>query len=317
MSESNDYADSNWQPDHNFQQARATYTAAAQRSYAEAERRGTTDWDILPESITTPAEFAMLLAYDVTRSMSTWPVTVRAKALYMDHELRTMYLSEDTDVSFCAFGDAHNNERYPLQVRPFVRGMREHELKLGELVHTDLGGGNIHESSELAALYFARNVHVPNQRRKPIVIFITDEMPFDEISVAMARDSARVTLDKPIKTKAVFEELMRKCSVYVILKPYGEPYYQAEITKTWEDLVGKDRIAMLPDEQRSVDVIFGILGHYSDKVTAFKTEIESRQTPDQVRVVYAALQNIFANSVSDGRSIMHGMDDEGDDVGSL
>lgn len=316
MSESSDYTDSNWQADYSYPAARATYTQDAHRSYAEAERKGTKDWDLLPESITTAAEHALLLVVDMTGSMSQWPITVRAKALYLDHELRTEYLSGDTDVAFCAFGDAMHNERYPLQVREFARGKAEHEVKLGELVHTNGGGGGGHETSELAALYIARNVHVPNQRRKPIVIFNTDEAPYDEVTVARARDIARVKIDKKMTTKEVFEELTRKFSVYLIQKPYGGSD-QTWITKTWEELIGADRIALLPDEHRIVDVIFGILGHYTGKIDAFKRELESRQTPEQVRIVLAALKPIFDNAVSDGRSITHGLDDEGDDVGSL
>ncbi|OGL77484.1 hypothetical protein A3E97_00710 [Candidatus Uhrbacteria bacterium RIFCSPHIGHO2_12_FULL_47_12] len=304
-------------PDYDPPRARATYTHDANRSYAEAEQKGTKDWDLLPESITTAAENALLLVNDMTGSMSSWPITVRTKALYLDHELRTMYLSEDTDVAFCAFGDAMHNERYPLQVREFTRGKAGHEVRLGELVHTKGGGGGGHETSELAALYIARNVHVPNQSRKPIVIFNTDEAPYDEVTVARARDIARVKIDKKMTTKEVFAELTRKFSVYLIQKPYDSSSDQAWITKTWEDLIGADHIALLPDENRIVDVIFGILGHYSGKIEAFKRELESRQTPEQVRVVMAALKPIFANAVSDGRSITHGLDDEGNDVGSL
>ncbi|MDO8624698.1 MAG: hypothetical protein Q7R47_01340 [Candidatus Diapherotrites archaeon] len=319
MGEGSDYSGSSWTPSYDYHTARDTYTRDASRSYAEAERRGTEDYDLLPESITSQAEHAFLAVLDMTASVSTWPITYRAKALYMDHELRTMYLSEDTDAAFIAFGDARNptTERFPLQVRPFARGKNELALRLGELVHTNGGGGTAHETSELAALYIARNVHVPNQRRKPIVVFITDEMPYAEISIALARDKARVKLDKAISTKAVFEELNRKFSVYVTLKPYANSNMQPEITKTWENLVGRDRIAHLADEERVVDVTFGMLAHYSGKIEAFKAEIETRQTRDQVRVVYAALQNIFKKPVSDGWSIMPGMGDEGEDVGEL
>lgn len=317
MSEGGDYVETNWQPTYDYPTARAKATDDAGRSYAEAVRRQTQDWDLVPESITSKAENALIVVLDMTGSMQTWPITFRAKALYLDHEMRETYLSEDTDVSFCAFGDARWNERFPLQIRPFARGQKEHEIKIAELVHTNGGGGGGHETSELAALYIARNVHTPNTLRKPIVILNTDEMPYNEISVVDARDRARVKLEHAITTKAVFEELTRKFSVYLIQKPYGDSSDQAEITQTWERLIGKDRIALLPDETRAVDVTFGILAHYSGKIEEFKKELSDRQNPEQVCVVMAALHNIFENTVSDGRSIMHGMDDGGEDVGSL
>jgi hypothetical protein len=73
----------------------------------------------------------------------------------------------------------------------------------------------------------------------------------------------------------------------------------------------------LPDENRSVDVTFGILAHYSGKIEEFKKELKDRQDSTQVQIVMTALHNIFENTVQDGRSIMHNMDDGGEDVGTL
>lgn len=317
MSEGGDYVATSWKPSYDYSKARTEYTEEARHSYQKAADKGVQDWDLLPESITTQAEHALILVNDDTGSMSTWPITFRAKAPFMDNEVRRMYLSEDTDVAFCSYGDAYESERFPLQVRPFCRGQNDFTVKLGELVHVKGGGDGIRESAELAALYIARNVYAPNTLRKPIVIFTTDENPYADIPVSKARDVARVKLDKAMKTKDIFEELKRKCSVYVILKPIGHSSYQPNITQTWEDLVGKECIAHLADETRAVDVTLGILAHYSGKIEEFKVELTGRQDPGQVTVVLAALHNIFENPVSDGRSIMHDMDDGGEDVGSL
>lgn len=316
MSEGGDYCETSWAPSYDYSTARKVHTEEAAHSYQKAEEKGTKDWDLLPESITTQAENALILVNDDTGSMSSWPITFRSKAPFMIHEVQ-MYLSEDTDVAFCAYGDAYENERFPLQVRPFCRGQNEYTVKLGELVHVKGGGDGVRETAELAALYIARNVHTPNTSRKPIVIFTTDENPYAEVPIGKARDVARVTIKKALTTKEVFEELTRKFSVYLILKPLGNSSYQTRITQTWEDLVGADRIAHLADETRAVDVTLGILAHYSGKIEEFKAELNGRQNPDQVRVVMAALHDIFANTVSDGRSIMHDMDEGGEDVGSL
>jgi len=182
------------------------------------------------------------------------------------------------------------------------------EKELKELVIEGGGGGQCHESYELTALYYARNVEMPNAKR-PIMIIIGDEGFYDHIT----RDHAKLAHVKlgsaDIKTTTVFDELIAKYSVYLIRKPYssGDDKY---IQKKWEDLIGKEHIAILPAADRVVDVIFGILAQEKNKVEYFKKEIEDRQRDDQVDTVYKSLKTIHAISAASvddgsGKSIMH------------
>ncbi|MEK7090022.1 MAG: hypothetical protein AAB930_00340, partial [Patescibacteria group bacterium] len=213
------------------------------------------------------------------------------------------------------FGDAINLEDYPLQVRPFTKGT-ELAKSLKELVLEGKGGGSTQESSELSALYYARNVEMPNAVH-PLFIFISDESPYDYIDQDQAGSIAHVKLEKKTSTKLVFEELKQKFSVYFVQKPYGsERFSDGPLTGTtkrvhedWAALVGEDHIALLADPNRVVDVIFGIMARESGKIKYFEKELIDRQKPDQVKTVKTALRTVHAlpsaskSRIGDGHSV--------------
>ncbi len=322
MSESGDYSPGPAWSGHDFKDARSYYDKHAGRSYDDARSSGKTLKDLLPESLETNSPFPLVIVSDQTGSMGKWPAVMFSKLPYLDHEVRTEYLGEDAEICFGAIGDAHcsgeDEEDYPLQMRPFSKGAK-HKKSFDELVIEGGGGGQTTETYELAALYLARNVHMPNALN-PIVIFIGDEMPYDSVSKNMAKSIARVTLESAMSTKDIFAELKEKFSVYFIQKPYDAESIERlgstskKIYAKWKTLVGEDHIALLPQADRVVDVIFGILAKESDKIDYFKKEIEGRQRADQVDTVYKSLDTIhrFPKDASStrkllaaGRSTMH------------
>ncbi len=298
MSESGDYNPSGWKG-HDFTSARRDYRDHAASSFSKAKSKGTTLKDLVPANLRTESENVLAVITDETGSMGEWPATMFSKLPYLEHEAKTEYMGEDVEISWGAIGDAHNNEEYPLQARPFTNG-KELAKKLKELVIEGGGGGTTQESYEVAALYYARRVEMPNAV-KSILIFIGDESPYNSIDPETAK-LAHVDLQKSIKTSDVFEELKEKFSVYFVQKPYNsERLSDGPLTGTtkrvhedWAELVGEDHIALLGDPGRVVDVIFGILAKEAGKVKYFKGEIEDRQTPEQVESVYTALRTIHA-----------------------
>ncbi len=298
MSESGDYDPGVWSG-HDFDSARKNYRSYASSSYSKAKSKGTTLKDLVPVTIRTKSGNVLVVITDETGSMGEWPATMFSKLPYLEHEAKTEYMGEDVEISWGAIGDAHNNESYPLQVMPFTNGT-ELAKKMKELVIEGNGGGTTQESYEVAALYYSKNVEMPNAI-KAVLIFIGDESPYDSIDKETA-ELAHVSIQKTIKTSDVFEELMEKFSVYFVQKPYNnESLADGSLTGTtkrvhedWAALVGEDHIALLGDPGRVVDVIFGILAKESGKVKYFKKEIEDRQKPDQVESVYTALRTIHA-----------------------
>lgn len=298
MSESGDYSPAPWSAQHDFANARQAYDQHAGRSYDTAVAAGKTATDLLPESLTTNSDAPLSVDCDETGSMGEWPATIFSKLPYLYHEAKTEYLGKGVEISFGAFGDANCQEKFPAQARPFGKEA-ELETRLKELVIEGGGGGNGGESAELLALYRANCVFMPKAVNTPVHIIITDEKPFQQVSKA---DAARVhvKLQKPmISTEEIFEALKIKYSVYLILKPYepnasDDNAMNREVRACWRKYIDDDHVAYLPDPQRVMDVILGILARETGRLDYFRGEIEGRQTPAQVATTYKALTTVHA-----------------------
>lgn len=316
MAEDWDYTPAPWAgAAHDFKSARAHYDAHVDRSYDDAKAAGKKRSDLVPDHIETTSTAPLIILCDVTGSMGEWPAVIFSKLPYLEHEVVTEYLGENAEICFGAVGDA-NTDEYSLQVRPFAKGA-DLKTRLEELVIEGGGGGQTTETYELAALYAARNIAMPNAVQ-PICIFIGDEMPYDVVSKEDAKNVAGVALRSRMTTKDVFEELKRKCSVYLIRKPYdessGNKMSEADkhIHSAWAKLLDEEHILNLPDAGRVVDVIFGILANETGRIDYFRKELEGRQKPEQVKTVYKSLDPLLTRTsgkdkqtrLASGRSVL-------------
>lgn len=303
MSESGDYTPAPYWSDHkSFRTARAHYDKTAARSYDDAVSDGKTLKDLIPTSVKTESPSPLVIVTDETGSMGEWPAVIFSKLPYLEHEAKE-YLGEDMEISFAAIGDAHTgSEKFWLQVRPFAK-KKAIKTELEKLVIEGQGGGQVSETYEMAALYYARKCEMP-KAVKPIIIFIGDEKPYDMISKEHAK-MIGVSGESRIATKDVFEELKRKFSVYLIRKPYGSNTSNVMddenrgIRKAWAALVDEDHIADLPSADRVVDVIFGILAKEVARIPYFEEELKDRQLKDKggaakVETVMKSLKTIHA-----------------------
>ncbi len=295
MSEGSDFVPANYGDSHDsFASARSYYTDRVAKSASQAKAANKTIKDLLPQSLTTQCLFPCIIVPDGTGSMTIWPSVMFGKTPYFDNE-RKEYLGADAEVSFATFGDAHCGESYPLQAQAFTKGAGIRPA-LDALVYEKGGGGQGKESSDLALLYYARNVSMPNAI-KPIIIIITDEKPWPSVTPSMAKTYAHVDLKESITIKQIVQELKdRGCVIYVIQKPadgYGSDFTE-EVHEYWSELIGGEHICPLDDPDRVVDVIFGIWAQEMDMVAYFKKEIEDRQSVDQVKVTYHALESVHS-----------------------
>lgn len=322
MSESGDFTPAHWGGGgHDFKSAYKAYDAHAGRSYDTAKKAGKKLGDLLPQKLTTQSSAPLVIVTDQTGSMGEWPKVMFSKLPYLELEAQE-YLGKDLEIAWCAFGDAHNNEDYPVQARPFTKGT-DLKPKLMELIIEGNGGGQIHETSELAALYLAHNVEMPNAI-KPIAIFITDENPWEFVNPDMAKEFSYVSIEKRMTAKEVFDTLGTKFSVYVVLKPYNpgagdDDATNRQVYNTWVKLLGAEHVAALPDPTRVVDTIFGILAKETGRIAYFREELEARQLPDKggakkVETVYKSLKTVHAlpkpadaAKVTSGRSKTKGL----------
>ena len=283
MSESGDYSPAAHWKGHDFASLRRSYDDHVASSMSKAVSSGVSSSDLIPETIETDCESPIVIAVDVTGSMGAWPATIFSKLPYLEHEAKEYY-GDDFAISFSAVGDSFH-DKYPLQVREFVQGAElENELK--ELVIESGGGGNMCESYDLAAMYYASNCEMPEAIRKPVFIFIGDEGLFEGLS-ANAESICHVKNDKRMTLKSLFEKLKKKFNVYCIRKSYYTTAdsdqmdrRESAIQEQWEELLGARNVFALPEPERVVDVIFGIFGHDTDRLEYFEEELRDRQGKD-------------------------------------
>ena len=308
MSETADYDPGCWKG-HDFTSARRTYDKHVGRSYDDAVKSGKKIADVLPESITTDSPAPLVILCDVTGSMGEWPAAIFSKLPYLELEGQE-YLGKDMEICWGAIGDAFS-DKYPVQMRPFTKGV---ELKdeLKKLVIEGGGGGGARESYELAALYAARNISMP-KAVNPICIIIGDEGFYETINKEDGKKYAHASLEKRANSNDIFQELMSKYSVYLVRKHYGYGGSTKDgkmtgqnlaIHQQWEKILGPERVLILPEANRVVDVIFGILAKETDRVEYFREELTDRQSPEQVETVMKSLETVHKLKEDDSPSVM-------------
>ncbi|MBI3633704.1 MAG: hypothetical protein HY226_05440 [Candidatus Vogelbacteria bacterium] len=289
MSEGSDYDEGDWKGE-SFADARKDFEETTGRSYADAVNTGKKLDDVRVLSVETKCESPLIVVGDHTGSMGDWLKPIFAKLGLLANEAPT-YLGKSMEISFCAIGDVYSDS-YPLQVRPFGSGLALKD-RLKELVFEKQGGPGICESYEQAALYYSRNFSFPKAIRKPVIVFIGDELPYDPVDVKKAEVVSGVKLDRAMTAKEIFSELRNKCAVYMVLKPLyvgrenTNPTNQ-NIYEKWVDLLGFKNVKVLEEADRVVDVILGILAEVTNRNDNFIDDMK-RQTPAQRKTVYKSL----------------------------
>ena len=297
MSEMGDSYDPGPWKGYNFGSARMAYDPTAGRGYGTTSVPNPKSTklsldEILPPTLKTNARSPLLVVTDGTDSMGIYPQVIFKKLPLLDLGVED-YL-DDPEIAFGMVGDVISGQpdKYALQMQPFGRG-KVLEERLNKLIIEGGGGGNQVENYDVAALYCARNIEMPNAVR-PILIYICDEGIPNVIGKSTA-EHAHVKLEKELKTMQLFKDLTSKYSVYCIRKHYQQTDgdvltgQNAIIHKQWQDYIGEDRVALLGDPERVVDVIFGILAADTDKLDFFQKELTYRQKPEQIATVMKSI----------------------------
>lgn len=309
MSESADYTATNWVPTHDYTSARAAYTdSVVNRSYAAATSAKVAARDLVAKDIKIN-DPTLIIISDVTGSMGSWPAVMFGKLPYLTHELKT-YLGEKAALLVAAVGDA-NSDQYPLQVQQPKKTFDESLEAFKALVVEGNGGGQNHESYELAAGFFQHAVTVDRSIPKPILVFIGDELPYDKVSGEQLK---KFGVDVETQsTESMFKALNERYDVYLIHKPYRNSWDDA-ITKsakqTWAALLPPEHVLPLMEPERVVDVIFGILANATGNEDYFKKELAARQTPAQTNTVLTSLHGLYGavttpKKLGSGKSTFH------------
>lgn len=259
------------------------------RSYLDRSAPDMNLVDPYGKVISTRSPNPIVVAVDVTGSMSHWPFEIfdRLPLLY---QTLSQY-REDVEISFVAIGDAVSDQ-YPLQVCDFAKGIGL-EDQLNAVYGEGGGGGTVRESYELFAHFMLHNVRAPNARR-PFLILYGDEGFYSQVDSGQVRHYLGGNVDEAgADSVRLWQAVSESWNVFHLRKPYGRGHDKG-IEDQWAEAIGRERILSLSGPERAVDLALGLIarswGHYDD----FTENMSARQSDAQVRELGDRIRGVEA-----------------------
>ncbi|RAG83062.1 hypothetical protein DN069_24105 [Streptacidiphilus pinicola] len=216
------------------------------RAHPDLDPLGLTDRESR-DSAEHPDSQAVAVLFDVTGSMGTVPRVLQTELPELFGLLLRKGYVRDPQILFGAIGDA-TCDRVPLQLGQFESDNRMDD-NLGNIFLEGGGGGQMHESYELAMYAMARHTAIDcheKRGRRGYLFIIGDELPYGQVSATELRAvfGERATEDIPLQ--ALVDELRRRWDVYYLL-PAGSSYVgNDQVLGRWRTLLA-DNVIELDD----------------------------------------------------------------------
>lgn len=254
-----------------------------------------------------PNPTAIAVVLDVTGSNIQAATIAHSKLPQLHGLLQRKGYVEDPQILFGAIGDA-NTDDVPLQMGQFESDNRMDE-QLEAMYLEGNGGGQVHETYELAAYYLARHTYLETFEKfgkKGYAFFIGDEMPYELVRRSYGGYRGHTldslvgdTLESDIPTEQIFAELQEKYHVFFLFQKQGS-YTEGEILPAWRKLLG-ERALVLDDPAAVCEFIAGTLGMMEggiDYDQAVSDLLAIGADPDAVKAAGKALATVAAGVVA-------------------
>lgn len=221
----------------------------------KAGKREVRDSDTHPDSV------PVFVGLDVTGSMSRVPKTIQEKLpLLLGLILRKGYLA-DPAICVAGIGDA-KYDAAPFQVSQFESGV-EIDDEINKLYLEGGGGGNMHESYELALYFLARCVSSDaweKRNKKGYAFIICDEELADKVSASeVNRIFGDSGLQDDIPIADIMKEVLEKWELYCIIPNMTSHYNDPRYSKRWKELLGQN-VLKLEDPTGISELIAATIG---------------------------------------------------------
>nr|WP_296066511.1 hypothetical protein [uncultured Actinoplanes sp.] len=188
-----------------------------------------------------PFSTPIAVLFDVTGSMGTVPRVLQTKLPQLLGLLTRKGYATDPHILFGAVGDA-TCDRVPLQIGQFESDNRMDD-DLARIVLEGGGGGQKHESYELAMYFMARHTaldSLQNRGRRGYLFLIGDEMPYPRVAPREVEKFIGDRLAEPIGVEAMLAELRTAYDVYCIMPAAAGWGGDREILTRWRELLGQN-----------------------------------------------------------------------------
>jgi len=120
------------------------------------------------------------------------------------------------------------------------------------------GGGNQHESYELAAFFYAEHCGLVNHDY-PFFFVTGDEGYWDLISPKVLQAGLGSEIGKEVKALDVWKKLMTQYNVFHIKKSFWDTDYEPDIITQWQATLGSERVLEISNPKACIDVILGAI----------------------------------------------------------
>lgn len=201
-----------------------------------------------------PASQAIAVLFDVTGSMGSIPRVLQQKLPKLYSLLLEKGYVEHPQILYGAIGDA-TSDRIPLQVGQFESDNRADEA-LESIVLEGGGGGQTHESYQLAAYFMARHTYADcfeKRGKKGYLFIIGDERNYPMVTATEAKSVLGATIQEGMATLEIYEELKKKWEVFFLYAEQGSYSWEeivapGEVTRdgdpSWSSLLGQNAIRL-------------------------------------------------------------------------
>ncbi|MCS6938973.1 MAG: hypothetical protein RMJ55_08285 [Roseiflexaceae bacterium] len=212
------------------------------------------------DSLEHPESLAIAVIFDVTGSMGTVPRVLQTKLGALMRLLIQHGYVEHPQILFGAVGDAHCDD-VPIQIGQFESGL-EMDDDLGRIVLEGGGGGQVHESYELALYFFARHTSIDcyeRRGRKGYLFTIGDEKPYPNVLRSQVRTHFGDCLEANIPVEQIIAEVRQRYEYFHIIPTNTSHGDSADVQQRWRDLIG-ERALLLNDETAVCETIALTIG---------------------------------------------------------
>ena len=257
-----------------------------------------------------PASQAVAVLFDVTGSMGGIPRVLQQKLPKLYSLLLEKGYVEHPQILYGAIGDA-TSDRIPLQVGQFESDNRADEA-LENIILEGGGGGQTHESYQLAAYFMARHTYTDcyeKRGKKGYLFFIGDERNYPMVASAEVTKIIGGGIQEGISTEEIFEELKKKWEVFFLFAEQGSYDWQEiggpgkdEISgdPTWVSLLGQNALRLEDADAvcETIALTIGMLEGNIDLDTGLTDLAELGTESETTEKVGKALATVGASATS-------------------
>lgn len=212
------------------------------------------------DSLEHPNSVAIGVIFDVTGSMGNVPRVLQTKLGKLMRVLVQKGYVEHPQVLFGAVGDAYC-DAVPLQIGQFEAGL-EMDDDLGKIFLEGGGGGQVHESYELALYFMAHHTVMDcyeKRGKKGYLFTIGDEKPYPTVSHQQIHKHIGDRRLRDIAIEQVMADVQQRYEHFHIIPTQTSHGQSQEVQDRWRALVG-ERVLLLDDEAAVCETIALAIG---------------------------------------------------------